>query len=149
MKRHPVLFVCLLSLGCWLAACKTTRQPETAPGDWEVLGKEALAASRGKIDFVTHVKPVIGAKCVACHNRKTLPFFSLENRTLAFASPSRFVPGHPENSTFIINGTLTHAKTMPPVGNRLTQNEKRVLTDWVKQGASWPAGKAGEISVRD
>ncbi len=134
-------------MACWLTACHTptNSHSETAPADWNVLSVSALKSSHGKIDFVTHVKPVLEAKCVACHNRETLPFFSMENRALAFASPSRIVPGHPEKSTLIINGTQNHAKTMPPVGERLTPDEKRILTEWVRQGALWPDGKAGTL----
>ena len=133
------------SLACWLVSCKTPSEPETAPGNVEVLSKATLKNSQGKIDFVAQVKPVLEAKCVICHNRKTLPSFSLENRKLAFAAPARIVPGHPETSLLIVNGTLNHAKTMPPVGNRLTTGEKRIITAWVQQGADWPAGPAGEL----
>jgi len=111
----------------------------------EVLSKAALEQSRGRIDFVKQVKPVLEAKCVICHNRETLPSSSLENRKLAFAVPTRIVPGHPETSLLIVNGTLNHAKTMPPVGNRLTAGEKRIITAWVRQGADWPAGPAGDL----
>lgn len=133
---------------CWLAACHTpvVSRSQTAPEDWNVLDAAALKSSHGKIDFATHVKPVLEAKCVVCHNRKTLPFFSLENRTLAFAAPSRIVPGHPEKSLLIINGTKSHAQTMPPVGERLTPDEKRILTEWVRQGANWPDGRAGTLT---
>lgn len=132
-------------LACWLTACQTPPEPQTAPGTVEVLSEAALKKSHGRIDFATQVKPVLEAKCVICHNRKTLPFFSLENRKLAFAVPGRIVPGHPESSLLIVNGTMNHAKTMPPVGNRLTAGEKRIITAWVRQGADWPAGPAGDL----
>lgn len=132
-------------LACLLASCKTPTDPQTAPGNVEVLSAAALKHSRGKIDFATQVKPVLEAKCVICHNRDTPALFSLENRMLAFAVPGRIVPGHPESSLLIVNGTLNHAKTMPPVGNRLTTAEKRIITAWVKQGAEWPAGPSGDL----
>lgn len=147
MKRLLMTALSGVAAACWLSACHTPAAPhsETAPSDWNVLGEKALKCSHGKIDFVTHVKPVLEAKCVVCHNRQTLPFFSLENRALAFASPPRIVPGHPELSLLIINGTQNHAKTMPPVGERLTLDEKRILTEWVRQGAHWPDGAAGTL----
>ena len=145
MKRSLGLILCGAVLVFWLAACKTPSEPETAPGSREVLSQAALRNSHGAIDFTTQVKPVLEAKCVVCHNRTTLAFFSLESRKLAFAVPTRIVPGHPEKSLLIVNGTLNHAKTMPPVGDRLTEDEKRILTAWVKQGAAWPAGPAGDL----
>ncbi len=145
MNHRLVSFLCAASLASWLTSCQTPPEPETAPENVEVLSDVALKNSHRTIDFVTQVKPVLEAKCVICHNRKTLPFFSLENRELAFAVPGRIVPGHPEKSLLIVNGTMNHAKTMPPVGNRLTGDEKRILTAWVKQGAVWPEGRAGNL----
>lgn len=145
MTLRPSLSVPLLALISWLGACSTPSDPETAPGNVETLGDAALKSSHGKIHFTTHVKPVLQAKCVICHNRKTLPAFSLETRALAFAMPSRIVPHHPEQSLLIIKGAHHHQATMPPVGNRLTDDEKRILTAWVAQGATWPAGPSGTL----
>lgn len=132
-------------LAGWLAACGSAPQPQTAPADWEVLDKEALRSSRGAVDFHRHVKPVLEAKCVVCHNRETLPHSSFESRALAFALPSRIVPGHPERSGFIVSAAEVHARLMPPVGECWTRNEKRILADWVRQGAAWPLGPEGDL----
>lgn len=147
MMRPLIIALSGVAAACWLMACHTpvTSHSETAPADWNVLSATALNSSHGKIDFVTHVKPVLESKCVVCHNRETLPLFSLESRSLAFAVQSRIVPEHPEKSLFIINGTKSHAQTMPPVGECLTPDEKRILTEWVRQGAHWPVGKAGTL----
>ena len=132
-----------------VAACRTTpRQAETAPADWEVLGKNAFATSYGRIDFQTHVRPVLEAKCLPCHNSRTLPFFSLENRQSAFTVGPigpRIVPRYPEQSALVTNATEAHSRAMPPVGSRLTDNERRIIIDWVLQGAEWPDGPAGEL----
>ena len=135
-----------------LASCGTLtkEESETAPADWNVLGKEALASSHGKIDFTTHVKPVLEAKCVVCHQRNVLPFFSLENRGLAFGEGkmgARIVPGKPEESRLLmhVHGTTPGLKPMPPVGDQLTTDEKRILRTWIAQGAAWPAGSAGAL----
>ena len=135
-----------------LLSCKTTppEEPETAPADWNVLSKKALATSHGRIDFTMHVKPVLEAKCVVCHQRNVLPFFSLENQKLAFGEGkmgTRIVPGKPDESRLLMHahGGTPGLKTMPPVGDRLTRDEKRILTAWIAQGANWPAGKAGEL----
>lgn len=135
-----------------LLSCKTPspEEPETAPADWEVLSKEALATSHGRIDFATHVKPVLEAKCVVCHQRKVLPFFSLENQKLAFGegrTGARIVPGKPDESRLLMHahGSTPGLKRMPPVGECLTPDENRILRAWIAQGAAWPSGAAGVL----
>lgn len=149
MKPRLGSIILVALSACWLPACKTTtREPETAPGGSEALGKNALASSYGRIDFFTHVKPVLEAKCVMCHNTRTLPFFSLENRREAFTVGPigpRIVPRYPEQSALVTNATEAHSRTMPPVGNRFTENERRIIIEWVLQGAEWPEGPAGEL----
>ena len=144
----PALATSLLLL---LSCCSTPpSQPETAPSDRETLSAAALASSHGKISFAQHVKPVLQSKCVVCHNAKDQPWFSMQKREAVFARGGygmRVVPGKPEESSLIFKGTMNHAGTMPPVGDRLTPEEKRILTAWVAQGAEWPTGKAGEIPL--
>ena len=77
--------------------------------------------------------------------------FSLENHERAFQGGplgKRIIPGQPDDSALIIHIASTHSsiKAMPPVGNRLTADEIRILTIWVKQGASWRKGKAGDMT---
>lgn len=136
-----------------LAACHTMsrEEPETAPGNWNVLGEEALASSHGRIDFVTHVRPILEWKCVPCHSRTEFPMFSLENRRKAFEGGplgKRIIPGEPNESALVAHIASTHKSVlaMPPVGNRLTPDEVRILTAWIKQGAPWPSGKPGNLT---
>jgi len=147
--RHLSSLLCVL-----LAACSTPRNPETKPMGENVLSQEAIkAAKNSPVDFVTHVKPVLEAKCVMCHNRKALPgHMSLENRTQAMRSGALgayIVPGHPENSLLIANveSAHHHVSVMPAVGERLTKDEYAILTKWVKEGANWPAGAAGTLHI--
>jgi uncharacterized membrane protein len=134
-----------------ITSCATPpAQPETAPSDRETLSAAALASSHGKISFAQHVKPVLQSKCVVCHNTKDQPWFSMQTREAVFARGGyglRVVPGKPEESSLIFKGTMNHAGTMPPVGDRLTPDEKRILTAWVAQGAEWPVGQAGAIPL--
>ncbi len=148
--RHISSLLCVLAI----AACSTTPDPETKPMGENVLSKEALkAAKSGPVDFVAHVKPVLEAKCVMCHNREALPgHMSLENRTQAMRSGALgayIVPGHPENSLLVANVHSAHQNVsiMPAVGERLTKDEYAILTKWVKEGASWPSGAAGTLTI--
>lgn len=137
-----------------LAACShpSGNGSETAPAGKTVLSDSALKSAQTKIDFVTHVKPIFEAKCVMCHNRKTLPGrMSLENKKLALqrgATGMPIWPGHPENSHILTKIKSAHAQVtaMPPVGERLTKDEVAVLTKWIKDGAEWPAGRAGRLN---
>ena len=145
---HPILCVLLL------ASCATPPDSETKPMGDNVLSKEAIhAAKTGPVNFTAHVKPVLEAKCVMCHNSEALPGHgSLENRKEAVRSGALgayIVPGHPESSLLVANVKTArqHASVMPAVGERLTKDEYEILAKWVKEGAQWPAGKAGKLKI--
>ena len=136
------------------ASCTTPSDSETKPMGANVLSQAAIhAAKTGPVDFATHVKPVLEAKCVMCHNRKALPGHgSLENRQEAVRTGelgAYIQPGHPEYSLLVSNVKSAHhnASAMPAVGERLTPDEFAILTKWVKEGAKWPAGKAGTLKI--
>ena len=148
--RHLFSLLCAL----FITACSTPVDPETKPMGENVLTKEAIkAAKSGPVDFVAHVKPVLEAKCVMCHNRKALPgHMSLETRREAMRSGALgayIVPGHPENSLLVANVHSAHqnVSVMPAVGERLTKDEYAVITKGVKEGAICPSGKAGTLTI--
>ena len=150
MKSVFVNLLCIL----FIAACATQPDPETKPLGENVLSKEAIrAAKTTPVDFVVHVKPVLEAKCVMCHNRKALKgHMSLENRKEAMRSGALgayIVPGHPENSLLVKNVHSAHqnVSVMPAVGERLTKDEYAIITKWVKEGANWPSGAAGTLKI--
>lgn len=137
-----------------LAACThpSREASETSPPGETVLSAAALQSAMQKVDFKAHVKPILETKCVMCHNRKTLPGrMSLENRERAFALGATGIPiwpGHPEHSLILTNIKSAHANVnaMPPVGERITKDELAVLTKWIKDGATWPDGRAGKLN---
>ena len=147
--RHLISMLCV-----FLASCTSTPNPETKPLGENVLSKDAIhAAKTSPVNFVAHVKPVLEAKCVMCHNRKALPgHMSLESRTQALRSGTLgtfIVPGHPESSLLIVNVKSAHQNisVMPAVGERLTKDEYAILTKWVQEGAHWPAGATGTLQI--
>jgi hypothetical protein len=125
---------------------------ETSPVGPSVLSdREVAAALSGRVDFGRHVKPVLEVNCLPCHDGKEMPRF-LDLRTRATAMTAgpygpRIIPGNPGGSLIIRNLSVMHApvKAMPPVGNRLTGEEKRILERWIAQGAEWPEGEAGRL----
>ncbi|MDI1311992.1 c-type cytochrome domain-containing protein [Prosthecobacter sp.] len=148
--RNLSTLLCVLVL----SSCATPPNPETKPMGEDVLSQDAIhSAKNGPVDFTAHVKPVLEAKCVMCHNRQALPgHLSLENRTQAMRSGALgayIVPGHPEQSLLVANVKSTHhnVSVMPAVGERLTKDEYAILTKWVKEGAPWPAGAAGTLKI--
>lgn len=148
--RHLSSLVCVVVI----AACATPPDSETKPMGENVLSKAAIKAAKSDpVDFVAHVKPVLEAKCVMCHNRQALPgHMSLESRSEAFRTKTLgtyIVPGHPETSLLVANTASTHKNVsiMPAVGERLTKDEYAILNKWVKEGANWPSGTAGTLTI--
>ena len=137
-----------------LVGCTTEPESETTYPGVTVLKPEALKVALVKPDFVRHVKPILEAKCAMCHNQKTLPgVMNLDNRKVAYQPGASghlgIVPFHPEHSLLISNIKHSHrdVKAMPPVGERLTDDETKVLKQWIAQGASWPDGRAGKLKT--
>ena len=152
-SRFASRLLCALGV-LGLAACATAPDSETKPAGENVLGAEAIrAAKSGPVSFAAHVKPVLEAKCVMCHNHQAQKgHMSLESRREALRTGALgriIVPGHPERSLFITNIKTAHQglSVMPVVGERLTGDEYAILTKWVKEGAVWPAGAAGTLHV--
>ena len=132
-----------------LLACASTPPPdgETIYAGRNILSPGAIIAAKEKPVFGAHIKPILETRCVICHNAQELPGrLSLENRKMAMAS-GMIVPGHPEQSLLVYNLDSKHAgmKSMPPVGERITMDELAILTQWIKQGAAWPEGRAGQL----
>jgi len=136
---------------CCLASCQTPPQDsETRPAGANVLKEAELAkALKGKVRFDRHVKPVLEAKCLACHQVEAMPGrLSLESRSAALRSGTLgtfIVPGRPQDSRFLHNVTKAHWQAMPPVGETLTHEEKVLLERWIAQGAEWPDGDSGRL----
>ena len=151
----PLISSAIIVIGAFLAACShpSGHGSETAPAGETILSASALKAAKTKVDFTQHVKPILEGRCVMCHNHKTLPGrMSLENRKLAMtrgATGIPIVPGHPEQSLLIgnIRSAHAHMNAMPPVGERITKDELSVLTKWIKDGAEWPDGRAGNLRI--
>ena len=106
-----------------------------------VLSGTQLQEARGTVDFERHVKPIIEARCLSCHNdEERSGGFSFESRFEA-TMDSRIVPGNADESLAIIFLTTgNHSLTMPAVGVAPPPEEIEVLERWINQGARWPAG---------
>ena len=151
--RHTLLSLAFVLLGT--SACQHTDEgSETRPTGINVLSAETLRqASKGTVDFATHVKPILAAKCVACHQSAALPGkLSLESHAAARRSGALgayIIPGAPDRSLFLTKLDEAHAnlQAMPPVGETLTPEEVGLLRRWIAQGAIWPEGSAGRVNA--
>lgn len=139
-----------------LVACQTPApsESETRPQGVTVLSPTSLAAAKsGKVDFATHVRPILAAKCVACHNAEAQPGkVDLSSRAAASKSGALglwIVPGKPENSLLItqVDKSPAHLKAMPPVGEQITKDELAVVRKWIAEGAEWPSGSSGLVKA--
>ena len=99
-----------------------------------------------KIDFVRDVKPILEHNCVSCHREDNAKGkVRLDDKVSAFAGDDVIVPGKPEDSSLYWTTTLPvdDELFMPPIKNEekdypLTDSEKKILSDWIKEGADWP-----------
>ena len=110
---------------------------------WLSLG---AIASADQIDFVRDVRPIFVRHCSRCHgSAKQKSGLRLDIKSAAFKGGDAYgpsiVPGHADDSPLIklVRGDEEGLR-MPPSGNPLTAAELSTLTNWINEGADWPAG---------
>jgi mono/diheme cytochrome c family protein len=112
------------------------------------------AADEPPVDFVKQIKPILADRCVECHNSETIfGELNLQSRELAFRKRKlapAIVPGEPEKSMLYLALTLPpkDKKAMPATGHRIPKDEVSIIRQWIKEGAKWPEGKEGVVSVQ-
>ena len=100
----------------------------------------------GKIEFIRDVKPILEHNCISCHRAGNVKGgVRLDTKKEAFGGDEVIIPGNPEDSSLYWTTTLPQDDElfMPPIKNEekdypLTESEKKILHDWIKQGAPWP-----------
>ena len=112
------------------------------------------AADEPPVDFVKQIKPILADRCVECHNSETIfGELNLQSRELAFRKRKlapAIVPGEPEKSMLYLALTLPpkDKKAMPATGHRIPKDEVSIIRQWIEEGAKWPEGKEGVVSVQ-
>jgi uncharacterized protein DUF1549/uncharacterized protein DUF1553/concanavalin A-like lectin/glucanase superfamily protein/cytochrome c len=101
----------------------------------------------GRIDFNRDIRPILSNKCLVCHgpdapNQKIKLRLDSESGMKADLGRGRraVVPGHPEQSELVRRITAEdELMRMPPVDSKrmLTEREKQLLVEWIKEGAIW------------
>lgn len=110
------------------------------------LAPSAQSQARG-IEFNRDIRPLLSDKCWVCHgpdapNKKLRLRLDSEAaaKTDLGGGMRAIVPGQPEQSELV---RRIHAhdedERMPPPdsGYKLTEEEKELLTEWIRQGAAW------------
>ncbi|WP_172682594.1 c-type cytochrome domain-containing protein [Verrucomicrobium spinosum] len=113
------------------------------------------AAKIEKPDFKQHVKPILEAACVHCHNDKSdkggLNVTTLELTVKGGDNGTALVPGDPAKSPLYTTTVLAADEdaVMPPKKEGLLAPEQaEILKLWVQQGANWPKEVKLEQTVR-
>ena len=95
------------------------------------------------VDFAVQVQPILVEHCLKCHRKDNKKSdYKLDTRADAIGDDI-IIPGKPEKSPFIelLNLDDDDDDVMPPAKEeRMTAEKKKILTDWVREGAVWPEG---------
>ena len=103
---------------------------------------EVSAEPKSEIRYGRDVRPILSDKCFFCHGpdpETREEDLRLDIREAAIKGKA-FVPGHPEKSALIdLINTTDKEKIMPPPKShkKLTKEEKQILHDWIKAGATY------------
>ena len=108
-----------------------------------ILSAFPLAAADPKAGefFEIKVRPVLAARCGACHIASKAAGLQMDTRAHTLAggkSGPAVVPGKASESLLIQAVTHTHARLKMPPGGKLTDPEIAALREWVDGGAVWP-----------
>src|SRR5713101_9918391 len=96
--------------------------------------------------FEKRIRPVLSAKCYACHGDTKLGGLQLTSRAAVLAggkSGPAITPGNSETSLLIRAIRQSDPKLkMPMAGEKLTEQEIADFSLWVQSGAPWPETEA-------
>ena len=111
-----------------------------------VLPLASLLNATPAVDFTNEVRPILSEYCFHCHGpdkntREAKLRLDLSEGALGdLGGYSAVVPGKPEESELVFRlHSNDKDELMPPPesGKRLTQKQKKILEDWIKQGAEY------------
>ena len=101
----------------------------------------ALAADQDEF-FETRVRPVLAKNCYACHTSTRMGGLQVDSREALLKggnSGPAIVPEKPEDSLLMQALTHTHTRLRMPPPGKLSEEVISDLTEWIRQGAAWPA----------
>ena len=106
-----------------------------------LLSSPLLAAD--PIDFNKQIRPLFKERCYECHGPdKQESGLRLDKRQEALAggdSGAAIVPGDVASGLLLKYVQSEDAEqVMPPKGDRLTEEQIKLLKQWIEDGAKWP-----------
>jgi WD40 repeat protein len=108
-------------------------------------------ATMATINFEEHIKPLLAARCLRCHNNdKRRSGLSLETQASALeggSSGAVIVPGQPDASRLFLLASGREEPKMPPSGDPLDAAQLDLLRNWIALGA--PASKDSKVLVME
>jgi uncharacterized protein DUF1553/uncharacterized protein DUF1549/cytochrome c len=93
--------------------------------------------------FESRVRPLLAKNCYSCHTDARMGGLQLDTREHALAggkSGPVIVPGDPAKSRMVTAISYTDPKLKMPPSGKLAEGDIEILTNWIKDGAVWPAG---------
>ena len=118
----------------------------------------AQPATTAEEHFEKEVRPLLVAKCAACHGGERpkggLKLTSRADLLKGGDSGAAVVPGKPDESLLLKAVRYHDEPRMPPKG-KLTDRQIEALARWIKEGAPWPgtketvAAKDGRFTITD
>jgi len=95
--------------------------------------------------FTEKVMPVLQKSCWGCHSGASAPNgLHLDSREGLLKGGQRgpaIEVGHPEKSLLLAVLERTHERVKMPPGDPLPADQIAAISQWVKEGAVWPAGE--------
>ncbi len=144
--RHAGMVALLFISLVILKSCGQKEKSSLPPGMTARAGTDYLPE---QVDFNLHVRPLLSDRCFACHGpdaNKRESGYRLDTEEGAFKAmkdrPDVFgiVAGNTEKSEVIHRIFSDNPdEVMPPPASNLTlsENEKKLLSRWIVQGAKW------------
>jgi len=114
-----------------------------------LTGPGTLSAAESDVDYVRDIKPILKARCYACHGaRKQESNLRLDTATAIRAGGDGgqvVSPAEPADSALIERVQSTdELDRMPPEGDRLTSEQIDALQAWISAGSEGPTDERGE-----
>ncbi|MBS1809545.1 MAG: PSD1 domain-containing protein [Acidobacteria bacterium] len=108
------------------------------------FGSVRASQDNAKADFFeAKVRPILATSCYDCHTDGAKGGLRVDSREALLKGGRRgaaLVPGQPENSLLIKAVSHSDEKLkMPKGGAKLKDEEIAALSQWIKDGAVWPA----------
>jgi len=120
---------------------------------WSILLMLFMALAAGAADYLRDIKPVLKARCFACHGalkqKAGLRLDTAENIRKGAKGDAVVTPGKPADSELLYRLTSKDdEERMPPEGAALKAEEIAAIREWIVAGAPVPKDEIAEADPR-